>query len=83
MHKKALAYQLKVQLLTAEQKLAVNNISESSRFRKPFLLDGITGSGKTEVYLQVILEVLKKGKQCLILVPEIGLTTQFIERIIQ
>lgn len=67
--------------LNAEQKLAVNNIKKAQDF-VPFLLDGITGSGKTEVYLQVILEVLKKGKQCLILVPEIGLTTQFIERII-
>lgn len=50
--------------LNAEQKLAVNNIKKAQDF-VPFLLDGITGSGKTEVYLQVILEVLKKESNAL------------------
>jgi primosomal protein N' (replication factor Y) len=45
-----------------------------------FLLDGVTGSGKTEVYLQAITHILKQKKQILVLVPEIGLTPQTIQR---
>jgi len=47
---------------------------------KTYLLEGITGSGKTEVYLQAISKVLNAGKQALILIPEIGLSPQTIER---
>ena len=79
---RSISIPIKGPALNSEQKIAVNKINETQYF-KPFLLYGITGSGKTEVYLRVILEVLKTGKQCLILVPEIGLTTQFIERVIQ
>lgn len=45
-----------------------------------YLLDGVTGSGKTEIYLQAIARVISEGKQALILVPEIGLTPQTVQR---
>jgi primosomal protein N' (replication factor Y) len=44
------------------------------------LLDGVTGSGKTEVYFEAVAEVLRKGRQALILMPEIALTGQFLDR---
>ena len=66
--------------LNEEQKFAVDSITKSEKQNKVFLLNGITGSGKTEVYLQVIQEVIRKGKQALILIPEIGLAPQAEER---
>jgi len=66
--------------LNMEQNLAVNTISEFLDTYKCFLLKGVTGSGKTEVYLQVISQVLEKNRQVLILVPEIGLTPQLLNR---
>ncbi|ART80306.1 primosomal protein N' [Oceanisphaera avium] len=65
--------------LTTEQALAVSLIQGTHGF-SPFLLEGITGSGKTEVYLQVMEAVLAAGQQVLVLVPEIGLTPQTITR---
>ena len=63
-----------------DQKKAINTIIKAVKKYQAFLLDGLTGSGKTEVYLQVMQEVLKQGKQVLVLVPEIGLTPQTISR---
>ncbi|WP_100644334.1 primosomal protein N' [Alteromonas facilis] len=64
----------------ADQALAIANINTRQGEYAPFLLEGVTGSGKTEVYLQVITPLLEAGRQVLILVPEIGLTPQTVRR---
>ena len=46
----------------------------------PTLLDGVTGSGKTEVYFEAVAEALRQGRQCLVLLPEIALTEPFLQR---
>lgn len=66
-------------VLHPEQLDAVTAITGSAGFA-PFLLDGVTGSGKTEVYLQAIATCLAAGRQALVLVPEIGLTPQTLSR---
>ena len=65
--------------LNERQQEAVKSIRAASGFAA-FLLDGVTGSGKTEVYLHLIEDTLRDNKQALVLVPEIGLTPQMINR---
>ncbi|WP_413700027.1 primosomal protein N' [Psychromonas sp. KJ10-10] len=66
--------------LTSEQALAITAVNQQNKIFKCFLLEGITGSGKTEVYLNIIKPILERGQQVLIIVPEIGLTPQTVQR---
>ena len=65
---------------TTEQNKAIKSVLKSENNFHGFLLHGVTGSGKTEVYLSITQALLKKGRQVLVLVPEIGLTPQMIAR---
>ncbi|HEY0221835.1 MAG TPA: primosomal protein N' [Lactovum miscens] len=67
--------------LNNEQQEAFNQILRADS-EKTFLLEGVTGSGKTEIYLQIIAEALKIGKTSIVLVPEISLTSQIAKRFI-
>ncbi len=67
--------------LTEEQRLAVQGIREEwENGRRPVLLRGITGSGKTAVYLELIRQMLEEGKDSIVLIPEIALTWQTVSR---
>lgn len=66
--------------LNQEQKQAVDKIMSSLDKPNTYLLYGVTGSGKTEVYIEVIEKMLKRGKSAIVLVPEISLTPQMVER---
>ena len=68
-------------LLLAEQTTAVEAVIGSLGHYQPFLLFGVTGSGKTEVYLRVIEQTLARHAQVLMLVPEIALTPQLVDRV--
>jgi len=71
-------------ILSAEQQRALDTILEASKdevgYKKTVLLHGVTGSGKTEVYLRAISDTLENGKEAIVLVPEISLTPQTVGR---
>lgn len=69
---------------TPEQARALNLLREEEQKeqKRPVLLHGVTGSGKTEIYMQLIEHVIMAGKQAIVLVPEISLTPQIMERFI-
>jgi primosomal protein N' (replication factor Y) len=71
--------------LTAEQAVALSDLSTALHSGRPQtrLLAGITGSGKTEVYLRICAETLEQGRSAIVLVPEIALTTQIVGRFIE
>ena len=75
-------------MLTSEQEAALTEIlhafqpalPDSTLLGNLFLLHGVTGSGKTEIYLRATAEAIRRGKQAIILVPEIAITPQMVRR---
>lgn len=72
---------LLIKELSEPQQIAIDDIKAQFETHSTILLNGVTSSGKTEIYIQLIQEQLELGKQVLYLVPEIGLTTQIINRL--
>ncbi len=70
-----------IKALSKAQQDAYEKTKAGFRENKPVLLHGVTGSGKTEIYIQLIKDTIKEGKQVLFLIPEIALTTQLITRL--
>jgi primosomal protein N' (replication factor Y) (superfamily II helicase) len=68
---------------SSEQRTAIDAIRDALGTFQPFLLEGVTGSGKTEVYVEAMREVVRRGEQALLLVPEISLTPVFAARLKQ
>ena len=68
--------------LSQDQRAAADALTADVRTRafRPTLLDGVTGSGKTEVYFEAVAEALRQGRQVLVLLPEIALTEPFLKR---
>ncbi len=73
--------QVSINLLNRFQEEALNQIKTSFQKQPITLIHGITASGKTEIYIHLIDEIIKSGKQALYLVPEISLTTQIVKRL--
>tara|TARA_B110000196_G_scaffold101309_1_gene88073 strand:- start:889 stop:3072 length:2184 start_codon:yes stop_codon:yes gene_type:complete len=69
------------QKLTVEQQTCVSTITDATEGYAAYLLQGVTGSGKTEVYMHLISNQLRVGRQSLLLVPEISLTPQLLKRL--
>ncbi len=71
--------------LTSSQQFIVDDVFEefSKGIRRTYLIHGVTGSGKTEVYIEIISKVIKEGKQVIMLIPEIALTYQTVSRFYQ
>lgn len=67
-------------VLNGEQEYVYNEIKNSLNTNKKFLLHGVTGSGKTEIYIKIIEDVIKNNKNAIMLVPEISLTPQMVNR---